>query len=262
MLAMGREDAAELLSVVVPYPRVDSHLEGLLVLASKLDAKLVVDFFGDRLEQRQNEGRSGEYTAIPYSAGGLARALKDEADYLISTARLWFERHPEYFSFYGGKLVGAVFPSFPPAVQTALSGFIGTDNDHDIEFTIAVLRAYSGQSFLLPICKEIVALLPPDDERLEEIEVVLRQMGVTSGEFGHVEGLRNRRDEIAAWLEDERAPVQAFAERYLKQLDSVIASEQRSAEERLALRKLEFEDPSGDAPPQPPSDGSPDKDDE
>jgi hypothetical protein len=64
-------------------------------------------------------------------------------------------------------------------------------------------------------------------------------MGITTGEFGRVEGLRRKKTEIEPWLADDREAVREFAKRHLHGLDQQINAEQRRSEERLALRKLE-----------------------
>lgn len=76
---------------------------------------------------------------------------------------------------------------------------------------------------------------------LESVEIILSSMGVTTGEFGQVAGLERKRTELGPWREDPRQRVRSFAERYLRTLDRLVASEQQRAEERLALGKLEYE---------------------
>ena len=62
-----------------------------------------------------------------------------------------------------------------------------------------------------------------------------------SGQFGFVEAFRAKKVDIVAWLDDEHPNVRAFAARFIARLDTRIASEQRSAEERLELRKREYD---------------------
>ncbi|MHB1925638.1 MAG: hypothetical protein ACYCRD_00005, partial [Leptospirillum sp.] len=73
------------------------------------------------------------------------------------------------------------------------------------------------------------------------VEICISKTGVVSGEFGMVKAFQERSAEITPWLDDERPQVKAFAERYIRRLDERIKFEQRSAEQRKALRKLEFD---------------------
>ncbi|TIP14930.1 hypothetical protein [Mesorhizobium sp.] len=46
-----------------------------------------------------------------------------------------------------------------------------------LEFVLEVLRAFDGLKVLQPICRDIVAALQPDDELLNEVEIVLDSTG-------------------------------------------------------------------------------------
>lgn len=84
-------------------------------------------------------------------------------------------------------------------------------------------------------------MLTADDALIGLVEIVLESMGTTSGEFGRVIGLKQKRSEIAEWMSDEREAVRRFSDLFVRRLDSTIAAEQRRSEESLALRKLEYE---------------------
>jgi len=58
--------------------------------------------------------------------------------------------------------------------------------------------------------------------------------------FGFVEAYRAKKDLMASWLDDDRPEVRRYAEAHIRKLDRMIASEQRSAEQRQELRKREF----------------------
>jgi len=92
------------------------------------------------------------------------------------------------------------------------------------------------------VIKAIIARLPDDDPLLEEVDIALVNTGVVHGEFGLAEAFRTKKEEVASWLTDDRPRVVAFAQRFMCNLDLRIASEQRSAEQRRALRQREFDD--------------------
>ena len=62
-------------------------------------------------------------------------------------------------------------------------------------------------------------------------------------EFGMVAAYREKKEEIALWLEDSRPKVREFAASYVRRMEQQIASEQRSAEIRkeLSIRDYEVE---------------------
>jgi hypothetical protein len=63
---------------------------------------------------------------------------------------------------------------------------------------------------------------------------------VVSGEFGMVQAYKQKRDEVATWSSDPRPKVRSFAARYVRALNRRIAAEQSASEERLELRKLDW----------------------
>ena len=133
------------------------------------------------------------------------------------------------------------------AVLLLLLERVQTRNRDEISFVVGILGAYTGQTFLQDLCREIVAVLSADDQLLILIEIVLDSMGATTGEFGHVAGLKRKRMEIEAWLQDPRDRVGTFAETHLRSLDRQIAAEQRRGVEAMELRKREYESTSDDA---------------
>jgi len=63
---------------------------------------------------------------------------------------------------------------------------------------------------------------------------------VVHGEFGFVELNQARRRWLQPWLEDASEKVRAFADARVKQLDATIASETRSAEISVAMRRMQY----------------------
>ena len=110
----------------------------------------------------------------------------------------------------------------------------------DIEFVLAILRGYEGGLPLLPICQDIVSILPEDDPLLDEVSVVLDSTGTLNGAFGFVEAYQQKKAQIEPWLSDSRGAVKRFAEKRVRELDRQIAREQRRATEDLELRKRDY----------------------
>jgi hypothetical protein len=81
------------------------------------------------------------------------------------------------------------------------------------------ISSYHGETFLNDTCKEVVRALPAGDPLLANVEVLLQSTGVLAGEFGLVEAYTRKKDEMAGWLTDPDAHVQAFAESFVRLLD-------------------------------------------
>lgn len=243
LASLTDDETVAVLDSLVSYPRVETRLEWFLAGIAESCPQLVIDYFGKRLVKRFFDGRQGGYDAIPYSLARLKDVLVFVPGLIARAARGWFEIQPEYFSYYGGKFVEVMVPEFSPGLESALKAYVATGNREDTHFVVEVLRAYSGQSFLQPLCKEIIAALPDDDPLRNSVEIALQPSGVTTGEFGHVARLKQHREDMGGWASDQRELVRSFAATYVKRLDNSIAAEQRRSEESLALRKLEYDRP-------------------
>ena len=221
----------------------DQHqAEKVLEYMVEKHADVIWDFFGKRLKHEAEPGQQGSYDAIPYRLSGLANRLSKRADVALRIVRSWYRPGDPLFRFQGGRLLSTVFPGFPPGFAESLCQLIADGSHDDIRFTLSVLQNYQGESATHGVIKEIIARLPDDDPLLEEVEIALVNTGVVHGEFGLADAFRTKKEEIASWLTDDRPCVGVFAERFMGSLDLRIASEQRSAEQRRALRQREFDD--------------------
>jgi hypothetical protein len=126
-----------------------------------------------------------------------------------------------------------------------LTSLVGSGDRRDIEFIVAVMRNYHGQSFLYELCKAIVCALPLGDPLLIGVDVVLSMTGVTTGEFGLVEAYKRKIEQIQPWLNDDNERVRAFAKTFLHSLNNQIAAEQRRTEQEVELRKRRYAESSG-----------------
>jgi len=233
-------EVGEVLSSLVSMPVIAHEAERLLGKIARHHPQAVLDFFRDRLKASR-EDKGERYDAIPYNFHALTTHLGPHADIVVASVEAWFSERPELFSYYGGRLVAQLYPDFSQLLEAELRSIIATADPERIDFVLAILNAYDGQPFIHDLCKEIAAILPPDDERLDSLDNAIESMGVTGGEFGRVEALRERRDTIAEWRDDDREPVRLYAERFVRGLNRAIAAEQRRSEESYALRRLEYD---------------------
>lgn len=242
------EQADQVLASLVQYPRIDHRVEDVLTSIAASWPTKVVDFFGSRLkvEPKPTAGDKERYEAIPFRFYRLHEQLAKTPEYLVEKARSWFEKDRLLFQYRGGQLLSNVFPNFPPEFARILESLIEGHDRADLELVVKILRNYEGKAFIYDLSKEIVALLPPEDPLLNEIEVALDSTGVVSGEFGLVEAYKRKKTELEPWLSDPRERVQSFARRHLLSLDRQIAAEQRRSEEELELRKREYGDDGSD----------------
>jgi ppGpp synthetase/RelA/SpoT-type nucleotidyltranferase len=245
---LNSEQADQVLASLVRHHQIDYHVgDALAAIAASWPTKLV-DFFGSRLEieSKPAAGDKKRYEAIPFRFYLLHEQLAKTPEYLVEKARSWFEKDKLLFQYRGGRLLSNVFPNFPAELVRILQSLIQGHDRANIEFVVKILRNYEGKAFIYDLCKEIVALLPPEDTLLNEIEAALDSTGVVTGEFGFVEAYKRKRTEFESWLSDPQESVQSFARRHVLSLDRRIAAEQRRSEEDLEMRKREYGDDAPD----------------
>jgi ppGpp synthetase/RelA/SpoT-type nucleotidyltranferase len=238
--ALSSGQANLVLGALVSHPEIDYQREEILSAIAENNPEKVVDFFGQRLQSKAESEMDHRYDAIPFRFHFLHETLGKIPDYLIDSAKSWFMQDPSLFAYRGGRLVSNVYPTFSLEYEQKLISLVRTGDKADLEFVIALLRGYEGQTFIHEVSKEAVNALPPGDPLLVEIEIALESTGVMTGEFGRVTALTERMAEVEPWLNDPRDKVRAFAEKYRRDLENQIAVEQRRSEESLELRKRDY----------------------
>jgi hypothetical protein len=237
------EQLGKVLDNLISAKEIDHEYECVLTLIGRIRPALVWRFFGDRLSKDKDDEADDEagYEAIPYRLFYLDKVLNEDPNAAVNELRSWYRAGDNMFEFTGGRLLHAVFPSFTEGLAGALVGLVEGGGNDDIEFALHTLHNYKGEATLHPVAKAIVARLPVDDSRLGRVEIILENTGGVWGEFGMVEGLRERKALMTGWLDDRNALVKGFAERAIRQFDNRIAMEQRSAEMRKEQRKRDYE---------------------
>jgi ppGpp synthetase/RelA/SpoT-type nucleotidyltranferase len=231
----------QVLKSLLSLSRLEHHAERILGWLAEKAPVAVWGFFGRRLsDPLESDGL--RYEAVPYQFHGLEKILGSDADLGISIVRGWHHTNASLFRYRGGRLLKAVFPSLPEKFVEGLERVASDGTDEDIEFILGILHNFEGEVALHPTLQGLICRIPESDERLTEIEIILRHTGMVGGAFGLVEAYRQKKEEVASWLDDSRPRVEAFASSYRRKLDQLIASEQRSAEQRKEQRKRDFPD--------------------
>ena len=143
------------------------------------------------------------------------------------------------FRFEGAQLLRAAFPDFPEAFANELLNILSSD--WKIDFVLSILQNYEGVMAIHPVLQRIIELLPENSGHFTDIEICIESTGVVAGNFGFVEALGERKQQIESWLSDARPAVVRFAERYIPRLETRIASQQRQAEQRREQRRRDYE---------------------
>lgn len=244
---MNQAERAEVLTSVASVRKIGYQVEEVLAAIGQTDPQAVLAFLMDRVRaERDRENRQyadgddeDRFEAIPYNLHTLDKLLSPMPGELLRAVRAEFKPDEAgMFPYYAGaRLIKAVFPEFAPALQDELLLFSKTGSPTDMDFVIGVVRTYSGEVPILDICKEIIKVVPERSSAWNEVAAALESTGVVIGEYGMVKAYETKREEIAAWKNDEHPRVQSFAVWLTESLDQMIVSERQRADAGVALRK-------------------------
>jgi ppGpp synthetase/RelA/SpoT-type nucleotidyltranferase len=243
--ALTAEQVDVVLRSLIYLPTIDTHAEFVLRhLAAKYPEK-VFDFFGERLRYGASGERDSEdrYQDVPFQFYSLQKSFAGIVEHATGFVRKLFVSGDSMFQFRGGRLLATSFPDYSEPFARNLESYVMSGNRDDIDFVVQILSSYHGEVSLNETCKEVVRALAADDALLSDVEIVLQNTGVVSGEFGMVQAYQSKKQEMAGWLGDPDAKVRAFAESYVRLLDRQIAAEQRRSEESIEMRKRMYGDP-------------------
>jgi hypothetical protein len=243
--SLSKDQAGLLMPAMVHASKVEYHVEQILTQIANRYPALVWDCFASRLAIKEKSS-SNRYEAIPYRFHGLQEELSKDAKLAIEFGRKIFEEDSRLFRFRCGRLLSAAFPSCPPNFAAELATLADEGTEADVKFVLAVMENYHGEETTQEVLKRIIKRFPSDESIRTSVIVSLESTGVVMGEFGFANALRDKLEIARNWLTDTRPEVRAFADAHIRSLQLRIADEQRRAEERKALRELEYD--QGDEP--------------
>ena len=255
-----RKEAKEMVSVLSPaerrevlknmclLPQIDYQAEDLLAVIAEHEPPDVVDFLCSRLyEPDKNatsmaEKKGVEYEELPFQFHTLHAPLSRDPKMVVQKALNCYRKDSSLFEFRGAKLLQVIFPQFPEAFQEVLARLVREGGDAELEFVAGVLRAYSGETFIHAVARELIKRLPPSSPLVTEVEIAMQSTGVVSGEYGMAEAYERKRLEVFDWLQDPDDRIRTFAAKYISELETMRDSERARAEESIALRKYKYGD--------------------
>jgi hypothetical protein len=225
---------------------IDYQAENVLAVIAERNSSEVVDFFcarlyePTRLAKRLSEEEFGSYEELPFQLHALQDPLSKDATKVVQKVLQCYRKDPVLFEYRGGKLLQIIFPHFSESFQSALLQILRDGGDAEYEFVTGVLRAYSGESFLYPIAKELIRRLAPGSALISVVALALQSTGVVTGEYGFAEAYEQKRLDVLNWLQDADERVRVFAISYISELEKMRDSEKVRADEEIVLRKFHY----------------------
>ena len=243
---LSPEERREVLKNMRLLPQIDYQAEDVLAVIAEREPRDVVDFLCSRIYETDKHATAlaekvgVEYEELPFQFHTLQDSLSSDPKMVVQKALDCYRKDSSLFEFRGAKLLQVIFPQFPEAFQGVLVRLVREGGDAELEFVAGVLRAYSGETFIHAVARELIKRLPPGSPLVTEVEIALQSTGVVSGEYGMAEAYERKRLEVQDWLQDSDDRIRTFAVKYISELEAMRDSERARAEESIALRKFKY----------------------
>ncbi|MDE8761964.1 MULTISPECIES: GTP pyrophosphokinase [Rhizobium] len=242
---LGRGDAELILDSLLEFPEVTSDVDRVLSYVGETHLDCVWDYLGRRLDHPKEGIEGTRYKAAPHRFHRLVVTLSSDAALAVAKVRAWFDKTSTLFSYYGGRVLTAVFPQMTEAFAATLLSEVAKGRPEDAKFVVAVMQNYRGEAETHGILKELLRKFPEDEDVKDGVARSIRNTGVVHGEFGFVENIRDKKALLEPWLEEDETVAQ-FARQQVAEMDREILSEKRRADARKALREIEYTDEGED----------------
>ncbi|TWD51209.1 ppGpp synthetase/RelA/SpoT-type nucleotidyltransferase [Agrobacterium vitis] len=232
-------DADLILESLLELTELSYDAERLVSYVADRHLERVWDFLGRRFAHPKEENGDHRYEAVPYRFQLLTRQLSSNIELALDKTRSWFDVDSSLFAFRGGKVLAQIFPTCATDVSNALIARVTTGDEDDARFVLGVMQNFHGEPATHTLLKALLVNFPDSDFVRSGVARSIQNTGVVHGEFGFVDSLREKRTLIEPWLNDDGV-IADFARQQISLIEREILSEQRHAEERSALRRLEF----------------------
>ena len=240
------------LEAMVGLPRIDYEAEQILFAVAARHPDSVLNWFGQRFEIAAEQS-SFDFDAMPFRFQSVHQALRRQPREVMAFLRRWHGRGDAYVRGDVSRFLSRIYPDFEePLPGTLLDIIISTADPAELVFVASVLEGFNGRAALLPTLRAILASDAANDDVACRVSRIWLETGVMRGEFGGARTYQEKGALLTPWLDDPNRRVAEFAADEIHTLDMMVASENRRAQERIAMRRLQYGEPldPDDAEPQ------------
>ncbi len=231
---------------------INYDAESMLTFIADSYPEKVIHFFEKRVAIKTLKNRKykedDRYDAIPYDFRKLAESLSKHEKEVIPMVFKWYELGSEkenwLYRWEASNLISNIFPQLNPTLKKELFKLIKKKDKKSLEIVYSLLGKYEGEEFLYEIVEEIMKTYKKDGE-LKNIKSqlfgYLSQTGVVTGEYGFVDALTKKKENIEKYTVDRSKEFQDFTKEYVFNLEKSIEYQKKRADEDIALRQSGLE---------------------
>jgi len=241
--SLNAYDYDDILENLISVPRVDYHVETVLLPVAEKYPEKVINFFSTRVLEKTRRMNDYGYNAIPFDLHKIHKSLQTHSKVVVREIIKWYSKKDARFQWEAGHLIQAIFPTFNKELETELNRLIRSGKEKNARIVISILRAYKGEPFIHNACKNFITHSPYAEKFIHSLFIALSQTGVVSGEYGFRDAYKLKLEEVQPWKKDRSKAIKAFISEYEKYLNQQILSEEKRAEGDIELRKREYGSP-------------------
>lgn len=236
---LADDQCEAVLAAILKLCRIDYQAEQILNSIALTHHQSVIDWFGKRIQVSCHEP-SLELEPVPFQFQKIHKALQPHPRDIMTSIRQWIHLENSMHNLDALHFLSKVYPEFDEPLPSSLLDFVDNADTSDLAFLSSSLKGFNGQPKLVPVLRAMLASEKADDTIEDEVLHIFLETGVMSGEFGGAEAYQAKIKLLEPWLEDKNARVVKFAEREISSLENMVASENRRAQEQIAMRKLQY----------------------
>ncbi len=245
----GDKDFDILLSSLIMLPNIAYQAEEVLMPVSLKYPEKVINFFHHRvlIKSRRKSSLDDRYDAIPFNLHKINEPLRKHESIILPMILSWYgEGNPQtkwLFQWEASHLLEEIFPSFSPLLEKTLIDIINSGQNNSLEIIFSVMGKHKGEDFLWGVVRATIIKFA-DNKKYKEVKAhlfgYLSQTGVVSGEYGFVDSMKKKREQIQKYKNDTNREFKTFVQEYETHLNQRIDYEQKVADEEIELRKKEI----------------------
>ena len=236
------DQSRTVLQAMVSVDHIDYSAEQILKSIAATGHQMVLDWFGQRIEIAAQKP-SLNFDLIPFSFHSVHEALQPHPRDVIASMREWHDRDDGDGGSLLSNFLNRIYPNFEEPLPSTLLNFIDSADAEDLAFVASSLHGFEGRVELLPVLKAILRSDVVNNDIEGIVSQVLHETGEMTGAFGAAQTYQAKADLLRPWVGDESRRVDEFAAREIRSLDRIVASENRRAQEEIAMRKLQYGEP-------------------
>ena len=237
------DQSRTVLEAMVNVNHIDYCAEQILKSIAATRHEMVLDWFGQRIGIAAQQDRSLNFDSIPFSFQSVHEALQPHPREVIAFVRKRHDQGDQNGIWDISHFLSRIYPNFEDPLPSTLLNIVDSGDAEDLLFVASSLWGFEGRAELLPVLRAILASDVANDDVTGVVSQVLLETGVMTGEFGAAQTYQAKADLLAQWGDDENRRVAEFAAREIHTLEMMVASENRRAQEEIAMRRLRYGEP-------------------